>query len=72
LTGALVGNPDLAAQPEYAFQTAGLFWRMRGLNELADAEDLTTITKRINGGLTGLAERQRYYEVAKKALGLAP
>jgi putative chitinase len=68
----LVGNPDLAAQPEYAFQTAGLFWRMRGLNELADAEDLTTITKRINGGLTGLAERQRYYEVAKKALGLAP
>jgi predicted chitinase len=68
----LVGNPDLAAKPEYAFQTAGLFWRMRGLNELADAEDFTTITKRINGGLTGLAERQRYYEVAKKALGLAP
>ena len=68
----LVGNPDLAAQPEYAFQTAGLFWRMRGLNELADAEDFTTITKRINGGLTGLAERERYYEVAKKALGLAP
>jgi predicted chitinase len=68
----LVGNPDLAAQPEYAFQTAGLFWRMRGLNELADAEDFTTITKRINGGLTGLAERRRHYEVAKKALGLAP
>jgi predicted chitinase len=68
----LVSNPDLAAQPKYAFQTAGLFWRMRGLNELADAEDFTTITKRINGGLTGLAERERYYEVAKKALGLAP
>jgi predicted chitinase len=44
----------------------------RNGNELADAEDFTTITKRINGGLTGLAERQRYYEVAKKALGLAP
>jgi predicted chitinase len=68
----LVSNPDLAAQPKYAFQTAGLFWRMRGLNELADAEDFITITKRINGGLTGLAERERYYEVAKKALGLAP
>jgi putative chitinase len=45
---------------------------MRGLNELADAEDFTTITKRIKGRLTGLAERRRYYEVAKKALGLAP
>jgi predicted chitinase len=66
----LIGNPDLAAQPEYAFQTAGLFWKMRGLNELADAEDFTTITKRINGGLNGLAERERYYEVAKKALGV--
>jgi len=68
----LVGNPDLAAQPEYAFQTAGLFWKMKGLNELADVQDFTTITKRINGGLSGLAERKRYYETAKKAFGLAP
>jgi putative chitinase len=67
----LVGNPDLAAQPEYAFQVAGLFWSLSGLNQLADAEDFTTITRRINGGLTGLAERERYYEAAKKALGLA-
>src|SRR5512145_3058685 len=44
------GHRELAAKPEYAFQIAGLFWRMRGLNELADAEDFTTITKRINGG----------------------
>jgi predicted chitinase len=68
----LVANPDLAAQPEFAFQIAGLFWNMRGLNELADAENFTTITKRINGGLTGLQERERYYDVAKKALGIAP
>jgi predicted chitinase len=67
----LVGNPDLADQPEYAFQIAGLFWSLRGLNKLADAEDFTTITRRINGGLTGLAERERYYETAKKTLGLA-
>jgi putative chitinase len=67
----LVGNPDLAATPEYAFQIAGLFWSLRGLNKLADAEDFTTITRRINGGLTGLAERQSYYETAKKALVFA-
>ncbi len=66
----LVGNPDLAATPQYAFSTAGLFWKLNGLNELADVEDFVAITKRINGGLNGLAERQRYYEIAKNVLGV--
>lgn len=65
----LIGNPDLAATPQYAFSTAGVFWRLNGLNELADIQDFIAITKRINGGLNGLAERQRYYEIAKEALG---
>jgi predicted chitinase len=64
----LVGNPDLAAAPQYAFSTAGLFWKSNRLNELADVQDFTTITKRINGGLTGLPERQKYYEIAKDVL----
>jgi len=66
----LIGNPDLAATPQVAFRTAGLFWRASGLNERADAGDFTQITRRINGGLNGLAERQSYYEIAKKALGV--
>jgi predicted chitinase len=65
----LVGNPDLAATPQFAFSTAGLFWKMNGLNELADVQDFITITRRINGGLNGLAERQKYYEIAKNVLG---
>jgi hypothetical protein len=64
----LVGNPDLAATPQFAFSTAGLFWKLNRLNELADVQDFTTITKRINGGLTGLQERQKYYDVAKDVL----
>jgi predicted chitinase len=64
----LVGNPDLAATPQIAFSTAGLFWKLNRLNELADVQDFTTITKRINGGLNGLQERQKYYEVAKDVL----
>jgi predicted chitinase len=70
----LVANPDLAAKPEYAFQIAGAYWRQRGLNELADGgtdEDFKDITIRINGGTTNLADRQRYYAVAKKVLGVA-
>ena len=42
---------------------------MNGLNELADVQDFIAITKRINGGLNGLAERQKYYEIAKNVLG---
>jgi predicted chitinase len=64
----LVENPDLVATPQYAFSTAGLFWKLNGLNELADVQDFTTITKRINGGLTGLQDRQKYYEIAKNTL----
>jgi predicted chitinase len=65
----LVGNPDLASTPQYAFSTAALFWKRNGLNELADVQDFITITKRINGGLNGLADRQKYYQIAKNVLG---
>ena len=64
----LVAGPALAAAPELAFATAGLFWQTNGLNELADAQDFVTITRRINGGTNGLADRQMYYARAKNAL----
>ena len=65
----LIGNPASAAAPEVAFATAGLFWRANGLNELADGRQFVAITRRINGGTNGLADRQRYYERAKAVLG---
>jgi predicted chitinase len=64
----LVAEPALAATPEIAFATAGLFWQTNGLNELADAEDFAKITRRINGGTNGLADRQAYYARAKAVL----
>ena len=65
----LIGNPASAAAPEVAFATAGQFWRANGLNELADGRQFVAITRRINGGTNGLADRQRYYERAKAVLG---
>lgn len=65
----LINNPDLAERAEHAFQLACAFWASHGLNELADAEDFKAITKKINGGLTGLEDREKYYEKAKKILG---
>jgi len=53
----LIANPDLLLEPEYAALSAGWFWNKRGLNALADNEDWTTITRRINGGTHGLQDR---------------
>jgi putative chitinase len=67
----LVSAPEQAALPEVAFRIAGLYWSKKGLNELADrmtAEAFREITRRINGGFNGLAERERLYETAKTVL----
>ncbi|MBS9405413.1 hypothetical protein KG088_17535 [Halomonas sp. TRM85114] len=64
----LIELPELAATPEIGFSTAGLFWQKNGLNELADAGDLKAITKRINEGYNGLAERQHFYDLALQQL----
>jgi putative chitinase len=54
----LVGNPTLLIEPRYAALSAGWFWNKKGLNALADALDIETMTKRINGGLIGLDDRK--------------
>lgn len=64
----LEGNPELAATPEVGFRVAGAFWRLHGLNELADQRLFKTITRRINGGYNGLADRIQYYERALQVL----
>jgi putative chitinase len=66
--------PDFEAEPEqlerpyWAAMSAALFWRVKGLNRWADARDMVTLTKRINGGLNGLAHRQALYTRALGAL----
>lgn len=60
----LESTPDLAESPTVVFRIAGCFWKTHGLNELADSESFRTITKRINGGLNGYANRIAYYERA--------
>ena len=63
-------QPELAELPEYAFLIAGTFWHQNDLNTLADDGDFKGITKRINGGYNGLAEREQYYTKAKQVLGV--
>ena len=70
----LIADPARAAVPDVAFRIAGLFWLKKGLNDLADlatSEAFREITRRINGGFNGLADRERLYAVARKVLGVA-
>ena len=66
----LIANPELAATPQIAFSIAGLYWKRNGLNELADNDDIVTITKRIKGGTNGLTDRRAYYKRAKDVLAV--
>jgi putative chitinase len=58
----LVGNPDLLLEPMYAARSAGWFWKTNSLSTFADKGDIAGMTKKINGGLIGLAERQAKYD----------
>jgi putative chitinase len=53
-------NPDLVAGA-LALDSAGWFWKTNGLNKIADAGDVTAVTKRVNGGTHGLTDRQSRY-----------
>lgn len=66
----LEGRPDQAATPEAASLIAALLWSLSGANQSADAGDFSAVTRRINGGLNGLADREAYYRRAKQAFGI--
>ncbi|MGW5730170.1 glycoside hydrolase family 19 protein [Nocardia beijingensis] len=63
-----VGDRELAADPKYAFATAGWFWDAQNLNDQADESDIGAIGRSINGGTNGAAERREYYDRARKVL----
>lgn len=66
----LIAQPDLLSTERPAAMSAGWFWESRGLSEMADLEQFERITRAINGGLNGQAERLELYSKAKDALGV--
>jgi len=64
----LITNPELLELPQNAAMSAAWFWKHKGLNDLADRDQFNTITRRINGGLNGLADRLALWEKAKAVL----
>jgi predicted chitinase len=70
----LLENPELVAtNPLLCCDAAGWYWRLRGLNAIADgphneAETCKLITKKVNGGYNGLHDRLALVELARLAL----
>lgn len=61
-------HPEALTQSKWASLSATDYWDDKGLNALADAEQFETITRRINGGLNGQADRLALYHVAQRVL----
>ena len=51
------------------FTSAGYWWEDNKMNELIDSgADVLAVTKRVNGGTNGLADRQQYYDTCMKVI----
>jgi len=61
--------PEYLGTFEGAVQSACWYWETNNLNQWADAGDILTLTKRINGGTIGLEDRKKHYEHALHVLG---
>ncbi len=64
----LEGHPEMAARPDVGFRIAAYFWKSHGLNQKADAGDFRGVTRTINGGYNGLADREMYWARARAAI----
>lgn len=60
-----VENPDLVALPQDAMLSAGHFWMTRRLNELADADEFTEVTRRIQGSDVTVKQRLEVLKLVK-------
>jgi len=60
--------PTLLETYDGAVKSACWFWNSNNLNQWADAGDILTMTKRINGGTIGLEDRIKHYNHALEVL----
>jgi len=64
--GFFVENPTKLAELQYAGVGAAWYWTVArpDINALSDRQDLETVTRRINGGTNGLADRRERFSRA--------
>jgi putative chitinase len=65
----VVDHPELLRTFPGALQSACLYWAKRGVNALADRNDIEAVTRAINGGLIGLPDRKVWFARTKRVWG---
>ena len=63
-----VNNPEWLEEPIHATAVSAWWWKMKGLNSIADTGDFRRVTRTVNGGYNGMADRQKYYNRALNVL----
>jgi len=75
----LVAEPELLLSPREAARSAAWFWHSNGCNRLIDGaqctrstleQDFIALTKKINGGTIGLADRRARFDRVLAAIGI--
>lgn len=66
----VVGNPDILIDPEYFLDCAVSDFVNCGCLPFAKKDDIFNVTKKLNGGTIGLAERKVWLARWKKSLGI--
>lgn len=63
---------DYLMTPRGAFESACWFWKRNNLNRFADRGDIDGMSKAVNGGTIGLADRKSRWNKAREAMRAAP
>ena len=69
-----IGDPDVMqgvdiVAERYPFSSAGFWWHNNRMNQLCDTNpSVLDVTRRVNGGTNGLADREMYYQRCEAAI----
>lgn len=66
--GDIMSQPELLEGPVGGTKSGMWYWWKKGLNEIADKDDIVKVTKAVNGGANGLEERKKWLVICKKYL----
>lgn len=61
-----VHSPEMVSSLPDAALAAGWFWDIKGLNVVADTDNVRSVTRIVNGGYNGLADREATTAKAKR------
>lgn len=66
--GDIMNSPELLESPNGSVKSGMWYWWKKGLNTLADEDDLLKVTKKVNGGTNGWDSRKSWLSICKKVL----